>query len=368
MNRFGKFYLGLVIVLAVFWAGVIGWVASCMFAYEAAQPQQAAEQAIRRLQTGEGFSQVDFQALVSRFEDPEKCAEAFFSRLEGKELTCRRDEGNYDASAPTFTVSSQEGPVASVALREASSKPVMFVLSASEWEVTSVTPELGAGTEPLHITIPDCFTLTVNGVQAGERERSGQPRDIEAFTYAAEYITPPRLVEYVIDGLFLPPEIRILDNMGREVEFTLGEDNTILVDEWAPSEDMDSGLRNYVLKNAQNYSNFFSGDLSGSAASTAPIRYMFPEDSYYLGLADNYRRHDMWMYSPHYTPQFVEERVYDYTRYNDDLFTCVVYLDKKMTLTSDRSERHDILHTRYYYVRIGYSWLIADMRTVLDEE
>ncbi len=368
MNRFGKFYLGLVIVLVLFWGGVIGYVARCMVLYEAAQPQRAAEEAVRQLQAGERLSGADFSSLVSRFEDPEACDQAFYERLEGEELTCRRDEGNYDATAPTFTVSSQEGPVATVALREASSRTLMLFLSASEWEVTSVTPELGAGGEPLRVTIPDCFTLTVNGLEAGEEEVSGPPQDIEAFTYAAEYITPPRLVEYVIDGLFLPPEIRILDNMGREVEYTLGEDNTILVDEWAPSEDMDSGLRNYVLKNAENYSNFFSGDLNGSSASTAPIRYMFPEDSYYLGLAENYRLHDMWMYSLHHPPQFVEERVYDYTRYSDDLFTCVVYLDKKMTLIPGGSERHDIQHTRYYYVRIGYSWLIADMRTVLEEE
>ncbi len=367
MSRFKKFYLSLVIVLAAFWTAAAGYVAACMAAYEAAQPERAVERIAGRLQAGEGLPGVDFQVPVSRFEDREECAQVFFSRLKGKKLACEQSGESYDVKNPVFTVSSEEGPVATVALREVSSKPLMFILSVSEWEVVSVTLELEAGSEPLRVTVPDCFTVKVNGIEADGRERSGEGRDIPAFRYAAEYVKVPQLVEYVIGGLYLSPELEILDNLGRAVEFTLGEDNAVLVDEWAPSEEMEDGLRGYVLKNAENYSNFFSADLPGSVAGTAPIEYMFPEDSYYLGLAETYRRHDMWMYSPHYPPRFVEERVYGYTRYSGDFFSCVVYLDKKMTLISDGSERHDIQHTRYYYVRIGQSWLIADMRAVADE-
>ncbi len=367
MSRFKKFYLGLVIVLAAFWTAAAGYVAVCMAAYEAAQPERAVERAAARLRAGENLPGVDFQVPVSRFEDREECSQVFFSRLNGKKLTCEQSGESYDVKNPVFTVSSEEGPVATVALREVSSKPLMFVLSAPEWEVASVTLELGAGTKPLRVAVPDCFTVKINGIKADERELSGDPLDIPAFRYAAEYVKAPQLVEYVIGGLYLPPELEILDNLGRAVEFTVGEDNSVLVDEWRPSEEMDGELRGYVLKNAKNYSNFFSADLPGSAAGTGPIEYMFPEDSYYLKLADTYRLHDMWMYSPHYPPRFVEERVYGYTRYSGDLFSCVVYLDKKMTLISDGSERHDIQHTRYYYVRIGQSWLIADMRAVVDE-
>ncbi len=366
-SLFWPVYLGFLLVLALLWAAVIWYVAGCMRTYEAAQPERIAERLAGQLQAGEPIPGMDFQALCSRFEDGEACAAAWSARLEGKTLSCEKAADSYDAKAPVYNLLADGEPAAAVALRETSSYPLMFILSVPEWEVTSVTPEMGTAGAPLRITVPDSFTVKINGVEADERERAGESRPVEEFQYAAAYTDVPELVDYEIGGLFLPPEIEILDYLGRRVDCAPDGENRIDLEEWPPAEEMDGELRDYVLQNAKNYSNFFSADLRGSSASTAPIRYMFPEDSDYLTLAENYRRHDMWMYSPHHAPTFSGEEVSGYIPYSEDFFSCQVGFDKKMILSKTGQERHDIHKTRYYYVKIDGKWLIADMRAVLDE-
>jgi len=362
---FWRIYLLFVLALILFWIWVIWYVAGCMRTYEAAQPERAAERIAQELQSGQGVPEIGFDALCSRFEDKESVSRAWLSRLEGKELTCEKAADSYDAKAPVYTVYAGGEAVADVQLREVSSRPLMFILSVPEWEVASVAPAAKAAA-PLRVTVPDSFTVRVNGIEADGRERTGESQAMEEFQYAGTYIQVPELVEYTFEGLLLPPEVEILDNWGRTVEASPDGENRITVTQWAPWGEMDDELRAFVLKNAKDYSNFFSADLPGSTASTRPIRHMFPKDSDYLTLAENYRRHDMGFYSSHRTPVFSGEEVSNYIRYSEDFFSCEVYFDKKMILIRTGEERHDVNHTRYYYARIDGEWLITDMRAVVE--
>ncbi len=360
-----KFWLGLGLfaaVLALFWLFVMGYVHRCLTTYEAAQPERVVEGVVDRLRAGDLGS---LELTYSRFENAESCRSAYAQALAGKTLTFRKSSASYDALAPIYEVYAQETPVAAVSLRESASRSLMFILTLQEWEVESVEPLLG-GREPILITAPEGYTVRVNGVELDDRERTGNLLEIEELRYAANYVAVPKLVEYKVEGLLAEPTVEVLDPQGRVARGLVREGSSYSLDKPAPS-DMDSQLEAYVLKNAKDYSNFFSRDLPGCQASVAPLRHMFPADSYYLELAENYRLHDMWMYSGHGAPSFSDERVSNYISYSENLFSCEVYFDKKMILTRTGEERHDITHTRYYYVNQGSGWVIADMQQILED-
>ena len=123
-----------------------------------------------------------------------------------------------------------------------------------------------------------------------------------------------------------------------------------------------------ALENAERYTNFFSADLPGCRNSVSPIKDMFPSDSYYLELADTYRREDMWMYSAHKTPVFSDERVDHYVRYSEELFSCEVFFNKSMYLTRTGNTKVDTTHFRLYYGYLNGQWKILDIKTLLENE
>jgi len=130
--------------------------------------------------------------------------------------------------------------------------------------------------------------------------------------------------------------------------------------DFSPRE-MPEDLQRYVLDSVETYSNYFSRDLEGCRESIDPIRHLFPEDSVYLTLADQYRREDMGVFSSHTNTHFLNESVTEYTVYTEDCFSCRISYDKSMTLSGGR-EMIDTTDNVYYFVRIDDVWVIADIR------
>lgn len=355
-------YILFVLALLTFWIAIFFHVRDCLTIYEASQPEHVAERFAAQMER-EGQASPYLQIRVSRFEDEAACRTAHLPDVSGKGVTCERSPESYNANFPTYGLYCDGALLARVSLKERSTRPLMLILSVSEWEVAEISPEIVEGTRDLTIKIPDTYSVSVNGITLDDREFTGNRWELGEFQYCAEYTDVPELVEYRIEGLFEEPEVEIYDARHESIDFFMGEGRTIVVETFQTSV-MEEELETYVLENAKNYSNFFSGDLTGSSASTAPIRYMFPEESYYLEMAENYRLHDMWMYSGHETPVFQDEKVTNYTVYNEDFFSCEVYFDKKMILSKTRQERHDIHNNRYYYARIEGKWLIVDMQAV----
>lgn len=352
------------IALISFWLYVLSFVNNCLVTYEDAQPEYVVEKLTQDIENGLAEEIFSFSPATGRFEDPYLAKERFLSALEDKDITFEMDVASYNALSPVYHLYADGEPIADITLKEASSYPLMFILTIQEWEITSVTPFLDSPTESVTIQVPDNFTVTVNEVPVGETELTDNTWEIEYLEYAKEYTDVPQIIEYHVSDLYNAPEVKIYDAFGNEVAYT-AEGDLISVREFASSE-MDPELAATVLQYAKDYSNFFSKDLAGCRTSIDPISHMFPSNSYYLELAENYRLHDMWMYSSHHAPTFSNESVTEYTRYAEDLFSCTIYFDKTMVLTRTGDERVDVTHTTNYYVNIDGNWLIFDMRSVVE--
>lgn len=357
------------IVIALIYIGFWFWfnnnvIVKDLKIFEAAQSDRVMDEVVSKIQSGD-ISDMDFSVSSSRFEDGNIYRDTFLANITGKTITYEESPTSYDTQAPVYEVYADGEHIATVNIVATSSEQLMFILSVQTWKVESITPIYETGDEGLVITIPNTFTAYVNGIQLDDRELTGNTFEYEDFEYVKEYVDVPYKVEYAVSGLMTRPAVKICDASGNEVAYT--QDGTSYTADYASSE-ISEEMSEYVLNNAKTYSDFFSRDLAGCENSINGIRYMFPEDSDYLTLADNYRLHDMWMYSGHATPVFSNESVSNYVAYSDNFFKVDVYFEKSMYLTRTGDTRVDITHRTDYYVNIDGSWVIADMRDILDDE
>ncbi len=361
---FWVFYAVFIIAMAVFWVKVIDYVKFCLNTYEACQPEYVVEAVVDQIEALNIDEYMSFETSDSRFQNGDIYKELYIQKITGKEITYEKAAGSYDAKAPVYNLYIGEEHIATVTLNEVSTEPLMFILAKQEWEVMDVTPIYEVYNEGVTIKVPDIFTVYVNDIELESGELTGNEWEIDEFEYAAEYVAVPKIVEYRVDGLYEAPDVKIYDNAGELVEY-IQEGDYIEAIEFAKNA-MDEELESFALTNAKNYSNFFSRDIEGCRNSIEPISYMFPADSYYLELAENYRINDMWMYSAHETPVFSNEAVSEYIQYTEDFFSCNVYFDKQMTLTLNGESRMDVTNTTFYYVKIDGKWVIADMKAVTE--
>ena len=194
----------------------------------------------------------------------------------------------------------------------------------------------------------------------------GEPVDMEGMKYVADYVEVPKTVTYEVKGLVSNPDIRVADASGNNIDVSSYTDysniNVGYVTTQIPAE-----LSDYAVTAAKAYSNFFSRDLAGCGESTACLQIYFPQGSYYIDLAEQYRQGDMWMYSRHNTPEFNNVSVEDYTPYSDVCFSCRVIFDKSMYLTATGDTRTEHNDQTYYFVNVDGKWLIADIKSNVED-
>ena len=368
---FWLFYIVFVMAMVLFWIWVGEYVKKSLVLYEESQPKYAMEKIMTSLRQSGFGDYMTIDGEVSRFETDEAFSEAFQSRLKGKILHYDEAKGYQDPAAPRYELFADGDPVGYVTLKETSSEPFFLkLLTISTWALDKVEMPSIKGEKSVEITVPDTYQVKINGIVADEREMQEEGETSSEFVYAGAYVTVPSFVTYRVEGLLQTPTIEITDQSGQAVAFdsTEKKENTsVSLKEFGESE-MPADLEEMVLENAERYTNYFSVDLPGAKQSTKSIRDLFPEDSYYLELAETYRREDMWMYSDHAAPVFKNESVTHYIRYNEECFSCEVYFEKEMKLTKTGKTKVDVTNFRLYYGLLDGKWKIVDIVTLLNNE
>ena len=357
-SKFWRAYAIYMGVLALLVAALLIYVWNTMKKYESSQPEHVAEELITSLESGD-VSMVE-AAAGTKFEPEAGLPDTFADEVKGKDLSLRVKSSS--AYRMVYDIMDGENKVCEAVVTADNEQKIMGILSISDWKLASVNAAALDGTINLKITIPSTYKASVNGVELGSEEQTGEPQEMEGMTYVAEYTEVPTTVTYEVKGLVNRPSIRVTDASGNDVDLSAYTDYTDMNIGYA-SQEMPQELADYAIEAAKAYSNFFSRDLEGCSESTASLQVYFPEGSYYIDLAEQYRQGDMWMYSSHSTPGFDNVAALDYIRYSDRCFSCRVVFDKSMYLTATGDTRVEHNDQTYYFVDIDGKWLIADIRS-----
>ena len=292
------------------------------------------------------------------FEDEREYLDGIDADIRANGVSYRLLREDFESGALVYELLSGERILGTTSLKPGRTYGRMLILTMTEWFPQDIETGRAAPDCAFAVSMPEDHRITVNGLEvSSDHIVSASP--YEGLDYCREYVTLPDEIRMSFDGLYQMPEVCIVDGSGNVVYNEVPENGAEIAIGFAAPE-MPEELSRFVLESVERYSLFFTKDLPGSAGSIDPIRDLFPEDSVYLTLADQYRREDMGVVAGHSNTHFENEAVTDYIVYSSDCFSAHVYFDKSMSL--GYTERIDTTDNTYYFVLLNDRWVIADIR------
>lgn len=362
-------------VLAVLILLFLMYCRKSLILYEDSQPEYVMDAYIQQLQQT-GLTKEDVVDLTFSGKNPEALyLEEMNQLMADAVLSYHKLRENFSDGALIYGIYAEDTKIAEVSLLPESSYNRMYILTITSWAVSDLQPVPYRCEYRGEIEVPADYEVSING-SAPTDDMIVSSREDSALDYCRAYTDIPSLVSYDTGYYSHPLEIIVKDNNGdivfssetpiietvsllagyaQEPQNTL---TTVTFGYAAP--DMPEDLQQMVLEKVERYSNFFSKDLPGGMESIDPIRDLFPEDSIYLTLAEQYRREDIHVFSSHTNTHFENEKISEYTVYSKDCFSCRVYFDKSMTLGN--REMIDTTDNVYYFVNLNGNWVIADIK------
>ncbi len=256
--------------------------------------------------------------------------------------------------------------ISTVSIKSVNSYKRMAILTIDEWDVVDYQNYFDKGIYAYEIKVPKDYTVKVNGNTLSNDDITKEG-DVEGLERLTEYVEIEKSKTYEVNNLVYKPEIVILDANNKEVEYK-EEDNKINVTkefrEIKTLEDAKSYIKDDfdILKLAENWSLYLTNDLSGGLNTLRP--YLI-KDSYYYTMAYNWSRNiDRTFVSSHRlkNPVFTNEVVEDFIIYNDNAFSCKVYLEKNMVVSG--KDKQDIMNDRLYFIYYDGGYKLVNMEAI----
>lgn len=333
--------------------------------YEASQPQYVMD---RLITTPSFLSSMNTSGLLfNEFETKEDYEEQLAQFVSENPVEYHFLKESYTDGSLTYGIYAGKTPIGTAVLKPQNTVIRMIALPITDWTIAELNAYEAHGNYDVTVTVPDNYTVKINDVILSDTYITKETPYPELI-YCQEYTEVPVQVTYQISDLKQPAQVAVLDADGQDISESGAmteasestSENRILSSLPAQTE-MPQELQAYVLDAVITYSNFFSNDLPGGQTSIDPIRQLFPKDSPYLSLAEQYRQKDMRFFTSHSNTAYSGETITEYIPYNESCFSCRVSFEKSMTISGGR-EVIDTTDNVYYFVLLDGVWVIADIR------
>lgn len=434
ISKFKLVYIIFVALLAALAAAAVFYAVSVLKDYEACQPEKEIERQlediVRLAKSGSVDNAVSFAGDDEAYEITAEEKERFVSALANGELTYKIREGSSDGTALTYSVADKNGILLFIKLKSLSETTKLSLFTYSDWKTEEVkaalfslsvslppsitvnlngssltgspaadgsgkllynisafgTPELSVSdafgnvlecsdsakidiTE-YNVTIPDNFTLTVNGKTASPH--TAETRNNPIYANVAEYCSDmPKLLTYSCAVLQKEANIEILDPIGQPVKYEMDANTVTITDQPSYSNSLPDELLEQIdpMRAAKDWSLFLTKDLSGANYGFNTIAAYLGEDSYLYEVAWKYANGiDITFTSTHSFPEFANEKISNYIRYTESCFSCDIFFNKKMLLNTG-SLVTDTMNSTFYFVNTGTAdspkWIITDIKEII---
>ncbi|MGN0678159.1 MAG: hypothetical protein ACI4JS_00690 [Oscillospiraceae bacterium] len=229
------------------------------------------------------------------------------------------------------------------------------------------------------VVIPESFSLAIDGKDADTLcTPTSAPHPDAAILLDLANVNLPKQKTYTFS--LIKPDVKasVTDAGGAKKDFILDSKHIEIssVQDNEIPENITAQID--VMKQAKTWSLFMTDDLEGEKHGLAEVQKMFIKDSDYYNYAYAWATGvDIDFTSDHTTDGFKNEKISNFTQYNDKCFSCEVYFEKKMTLYSDEKfagYRTDVFNSIMYFVLIDDTpdngkndphWAIAAMHDVV---
>ena len=259
--------------------------------------------------------------------------------------------------------------VSTVSLKSKNTYTRMAILTIDEWEVVNADTFFDKGLYSYEITIPSNYKLYINNTEVDNSDIT-EEGDVAGLERLTKYIEISKSKTYEIDNLVYEPTIKILDNNNKEVQYQVNSGKILISDEFKKVDNLESA-KDYIkdgfnpMELAKNYSLFLTNDLGGSLYGFYKFTPYLIKDSYMYEYLHGWATQiDIHFVSNHRlkNPVFTNEKLENFEIYNENAFSCEVYLEKNMVVNGQ--DRVDKMHDRLYFIYYEGGYKLVDMKSV----
>lgn len=224
------------------------------------------------------------------------------------------------------------------------------------------------------LTLPSNFKLLSIGAST-EDFPAFSTKENDDYKYIKEYCASlPSLNVYALHSIAPGLDIKYEDNTGTEKNATIksgANSFTSQTGTHAPDKTVDID----VIKAAETWSLFMSDDLAGELHGFYELKKLLINNSYLYDVANKWARGiDITFISDHdlLNPPFENQKAENFVFYSDTCFSCNIYLEKRMRLSSGKYQT-DIINSTFYFVFtddtddgvVNPHWAIADFKEII---
>jgi len=381
---FKKFLIIYAVILSVIMIGFLVYVADSLIKYENNQIENYLDNQIEKLiKAGKSKKiekYIDVSNLnISEFEEQGTSVDAGFAELlSSQDITYKLQE---DTANPTYDIYANNEKILKIKLNGEQKANRLGLLTFNLWKTEKIETTMEKGLYTCNILVPNNCEVYVNNKKLTEAQIKEKVQD-DGLEQISKYVEIPYIVKYEIPNLLKKPNIKILDENGKEVQYT--QDKNTFSKELdfitvASEEEAKQKIQGEVdiLKVAKDWSLYLTDDLSGSLNGYYNISKYLINGSNIKKFAYSWATGiDITFVSSHtlLNPTFTNEKISDFEIYNENAFSCEVYLQKNLKLRSGGKKIEDIMNERMYFAyyddtddgKANPEWKLVNMKSVTD--
>jgi len=307
---------------------------------------------------------------ISPYEkDNAQITEGIKGVLKSDDLVIKKNSKECTDKLYVYDLKVDDQIVSKVTLKNVNTYTKMAILSVNEWDVVNVETFFDKGIYSYEINIPSKYHLYINGNEARDKDITKEG-DIEELERVTKHVEISKRKTYEINNLVYEPKIKVVDENNKEVKYEKNGHKIEVLDKFKTFKTIDEAKAYLkedfdVLKLAKNWSLFLTDDLPGTFHGFYELTPYLIKDTYMYEMAYGWSHNvDITFVSYHTlkNPVFTNERVENFTIYNDSAFSVEVYLEKNMVVNG--KDKVDIMHDRLYFVYYENGYKLVDMESI----
>lgn len=386
---FKKFIIIYVAILTVLMAIFLIYVADSLIKYDKNQIENYMETTIAELKevskNGTIGKHVDISKIkVSEYEkETTSVSEGFYELLTTEELTYKLNENSKDSGDTIYDIYAGENKILEVHLDGTKKENRLGLLTYNKWKTEKIKETIASGLYTCEILVPSDYSVYVNDKEV-LKDNIVQKVQNEGLEQISKYVEIPYIVKYEIADLLKKPDVKILDKDGKEIQYKQ-EGNTISKElDFITAENQEQAQEKLageidVLKIAKDWSLYLTDDLDGRLHGYYNISQYLIDGSNIKQFAHKWATGvDITFVSNHtlLNPTFTNEKVSNFEIYNENAFSCEVYLQKNLKLVSGGKIIEDKMNERMYFAyydetndgKDNPTWKLVNMQSVADNK
>lgn len=370
-NRFKKFLIRYTIVLTILMIIFLMYVVNSLRTYERLQVDTFLNDILKK----ENISKyVDLSSLqLSEFEKNGKSKEELINNLlKNGEIEFKLNNESIDLTYPIYDIYVNKNLLFNVKLNGEKKVKRLAILTFQDWKVENIKIANNSQLYVCNIEVPSNLKVYVNGkILTEEHKKEGGQN--EGLIAVSKYVDIPYLIKYEISGLLGEPEVKIEDENGKSVDYKK-ENNSIKVAlDKEVIENKEEAMKKIkgsvnIEQIAKDWSLYLTNDLKGTLHGFNNIsKYLIKDSDIYKDARKWATGVDITFVSKHTldNPTFTNVKLNNFTIYNENAFSCEIYLEKHLTLSNVRSKKiNDIMNERMFFVFYQGQWKLVNMQSI----